>query len=53
MPPATRPVAFGLLAYEAYQGQLDKEVVASVVVFLIVAAVVNTFVYRLSRKRGA
>lgn len=46
--------AVGLLAYEAYQGQLDVEAVIGVGVFLIVAAVVGTIVRRLGRKhRGA
>jgi hypothetical protein len=47
-------VAVGLLAYEAYQGQLNVEAVIGAGVFLIVAAVVGTIVHRLSRKhRGA
>lgn len=47
-------VAVGLLAYEAYRGQLDAETVVGVGVFLIVAAVVATIVRRLSREdRGA
>ncbi len=47
-------VAVGLLAYEAYHGQLDEEAVIGVGVFLVVAVVVGTIVHRLSRKqRGA
>jgi hypothetical protein len=45
-------VAVGLLAYEAYQGQLDVEAVIGAGVFLIVAAVVGIIVHRLSRKHG-
>ena len=47
-------VAMGLLAYQSYQGPLDGEAVAGVVVFLVVAAVVGPIGYRLSRRhRGA
>ena len=47
-------VAMGLLAYQAYQDQLDVEAVVGVVVFLIIAAVVGTIEYRRSRRqRGA
>ena len=46
-------VAIGLLAYQAYQDQLDGEAVVGVVVFLIIAAVVGTIEYRRSRSGGA
>ena len=47
-------VAMGLLAFQAYQDQLDGEAVVGVVVFLIIAAVVGTIEYRRSRRqRGA
>ena len=45
-------VTLGVLAYEAYQGSLDAEEVVGVVVFLIVAALVGIFGYRLSQKQS-
>lgn len=44
-------VALGLLAYQAYHDRLDGEAVVGVVVFLIIAAVVDTIAYRRSRKQ--
>lgn len=47
-------VALGLLAFRAEQGELDVEAVIGVVVFLVIAAVVGTIGFRLSRRqRGA
>ena len=43
-------VAIGLLAYKAYQGQLDVEAVMGVGVFLVIAVPVGIFGYRLSQK---
>ena len=47
-------VAVGVLAYQASRGQLNGEALVGVVVFLIIAAVVEPIAYRRSRRqRGA
>lgn len=45
-------VAIGLLAFKAYQGQLDVEAVIGVGVFLVIAVPVGIFGYRLSQKQS-